>query len=89
MTGRDLENLSKVPVPQPRANAKKAALDAALQAFDAAGMSLPASSPACMSVVCSALSPPPFEHGSMRRPQMSSRFVGMGSSSDAAICITI
>jgi Ca-activated chloride channel family protein len=45
MTGRDLENLSKVPVPQPRANAKKAALDAALQAFDAAGMSLPAGSP--------------------------------------------
>lgn len=34
MTGRDLENLSKLPVPPPRANAKKAALEAALQAFD-------------------------------------------------------
>lgn len=34
MTERDLENLSKLPVPPPRANAKSAALDAALQAFD-------------------------------------------------------
>ena len=45
MTERDLENLSEVPVPQPRANAKTAAFDAALQAFDATNMSLPAGPP--------------------------------------------
>lgn len=44
MTGRDLENLSKLPVPPPRANAKTAALEAALQAFDEATASLPAGS---------------------------------------------
>lgn len=45
MTERDLENLSKLPVPPPRANAKAAALEAALQAFDEATASLPAGSP--------------------------------------------
>lgn len=44
MTERDLENLAKLPVPPPRANAKKAALDAALQAFDKDVSSQPAGS---------------------------------------------
>ncbi len=44
MTGRDLENLSKLPVPLPRANAKTAALEAALQAFDKDVSSGPAES---------------------------------------------
>lgn len=34
MTERDVENLSKLPVPPPRANAKTSALEAALQVFD-------------------------------------------------------
>lgn len=45
MTERDLENLSKLPVPPPRANARKAALDAALQAFDEVKSSLLSGSP--------------------------------------------
>ena len=35
MTERDLENLSQLPVPTPRAAAKRAAMDAAMAAFDA------------------------------------------------------
>lgn len=46
MTERDLENLSKLPVPAPRTEAKRAALAAAMTAFDQATPSaLPAGSP--------------------------------------------
>ena len=42
MTERDLENLKSLPVPSPRESAKRAAIDAALNAFQSA---LPAGSP--------------------------------------------
>lgn len=44
MTEHELENLNALPVPPPGANAKRAAFDAAMVAFDKASSSLPAGS---------------------------------------------
>ena len=44
MTEHELENLNALPVPPPGANAKRAAFDAAMVAFDKANSSLPAGS---------------------------------------------